>query len=546
MAHLENEFLSKKYQKWDNFKDDDDDDDTAVPVRSQTQYDHAGDADIEIVDQMLLTPAQLEKFKKLDQTKQEIWQIVVRKLRVWSASSQGAEEGDDAIPCRPYAILVNNIYPLGQVVSKKICDPPEVYPSATEILKLSLDAMADPPSSIPQHRPDKIVFADKALVGQLRRSYAALGIECTYLTESEGIDACISELSGHLVRKDLASVGSVSEKPGLALPADAVAAWYEACATFVDLAPWHKLMERQSVQIDATESISLSSKPDSSVQGGSVYVSVLGNSEDPNDDSLKGLALFFTRTDLQRRVLPPGQTLALMENPSLRRCAACDKKAPAGTELKRCTRCQCVFYCDATCQRTHWKAHKVNCVDPKTVAASDSKQAHMWGARELSVFFGGITSMPFDDLDAIDAHQARVGNYRGQALYPTPLLFRHGEPSAPLPSDLLWLTRGLQAINAMLQTAPAFLNASMAGLLGVNAKGEPVDTTEEAKLMVDIPTLVGGSERVTLRNSSVLSMHDVEALRAAIKKKHEEKLAAAESGAAVADDTANDGSCCVM
>jgi hypothetical protein len=65
---------------------------------------------------MLLTPAQVERFKKLSQTKQEIWQIVVRKLRVWSASSEGAEEGEEAIPCRPFAILVNNIYPMGQVM----------------------------------------------------------------------------------------------------------------------------------------------------------------------------------------------------------------------------------------------------------------------------------------------------------------------------------------------------------------------------------------------------------------------------------------------
>ncbi len=76
--------------------------------------------DIEIRDQMLLTSAQLEKYKRMNQTKSEIWQIVVRKLRVWSASSEGAVEGDDAIPCRPYAILVNNIYPLGQVSSTSV------------------------------------------------------------------------------------------------------------------------------------------------------------------------------------------------------------------------------------------------------------------------------------------------------------------------------------------------------------------------------------------------------------------------------------------
>jgi hypothetical protein len=138
-----------------------------------------------------------------------------------------------------------------------------------EILDLSIDAMLDPPNSIPQHRPEKVVFADKLLVGALRKSYAALDIECTYLTESEGIDGCISELSGHLVRKDMASIGSVSEKPGLAslgLSPEQLKAWHEACAKFGNLKPWTKLMERQAIQIDATSSLALNTKSNSSVK----------------------------------------------------------------------------------------------------------------------------------------------------------------------------------------------------------------------------------------------------------------------------------------
>ncbi|KAF0692886.1 Aste57867_16088 [Aphanomyces stellatus] len=539
MAHLDNEFLNKKYQKWDNFKDDEDDIEAIPASAQQTQYDHAGEEDITVVDQMLLTPAQLEKFKRMDQKKSEIWQIVVRKLRVWSASSEGAAEGEEAIPCRPYAILVNNIYPLGQVVSKKICDPPQVFPSAQEILALSLDAMADPPNSIPQHRPDKIVFADKRLVGDLRVSYAALGIECTYLTESEGIDACISELSGHLIRKDMASIGSVSEKPGLlslGISPDQVKEFYATCAKFAELQPWRRMVERQAIQIDASSSLSLNSKPNSSVQGGSVYVSVLGHVDDPTkEDSLKGMALFFTRTDLQRRVLPPGQTLALMENPALRRCAACDKKAPADKELKRCTRCQCVFYCDANCQRSHWKDHKINCVDP----SKQQDQKQQWGARELSVFFGGITSMTFDDLDAIDKYDCRVAE--GSAAYPTPLLFRNGEASLPTSADLLWLVRGMQSIIQMQTTSPGFMNASMPELLGLKE--------DETKLTLTISTMTQENEPVVIRNSSVLSMHDVQALRELVQKRQEEKNSATPPPAPTDGDapaTSDESSCSIM
>ncbi|RHY03128.1 hypothetical protein DYB36_007084 [Aphanomyces astaci] len=273
MAHLENEYLTKKYQKWDHFEDDEEDG-MALPASAKpTQYDHAGDADITIVDQMLLTPAQLQKYKRMDQTKSEIWQIVVRKLRVWSASSEGAAEGDEAIPCRPYAILVNNIYPLGQVL----------------------------------------------------------------------------ELSGHLVRKDMASIGAVSEKPGL---------------------------------------LSLGLTNDQVVE---LYV--------------------------------------------------------------------------------------------------------VWGARELSVFYGNITAVPFDDLDAIDKLNCRIAkDPDGSGLYPTPILFRHGEATLPTGADLLWLVRGLQAVIHMTTTYPNFVNATMPELLGL--------TDDESKLTLPISTMTGEEENVVVRNSS--------------------------------------------
>lgn len=64
---------------------------------------------------MLLTPKQVETYRKLDKRESEIWQVVVRKLRVWSAASEGPDDGSEAVPCRPYCVLVNNLYPLGQV-----------------------------------------------------------------------------------------------------------------------------------------------------------------------------------------------------------------------------------------------------------------------------------------------------------------------------------------------------------------------------------------------------------------------------------------------
>ena len=45
------------------------------------------------------------------------------------------------------------------------------------------------------------------------------------------------------------------------------------------------------------------------------------------------------------------------------RCGACHKvRAFVGTRpLKLCARCQRVAYCNATCQKSDWKAHKKSC-----------------------------------------------------------------------------------------------------------------------------------------------------------------------------------------
>jgi len=42
-------------------------------------------------------------------------------------------------------------------------------------------------------------------------------------------------------------------------------------------------------------------------------------------------------------------------------CAYCKKSGSKKHELLRCSRCQVVVYCDATCQRAHWKVHKQRC-----------------------------------------------------------------------------------------------------------------------------------------------------------------------------------------
>jgi hypothetical protein len=48
-------------------------------------------------------------------------------------------------------------------------------------------------------------------------------------------------------------------------------------------------------------------------------------------------------------------------------CAGCEKSSDS--PLKRCAKCQAVFYCSRKCQTTHWKTHKKTCNKPPTPTA---------------------------------------------------------------------------------------------------------------------------------------------------------------------------------
>ncbi|CAI5714927.1 unnamed protein product [Peronospora destructor] len=539
------QFLTKKYEKWNNFQEDSDSDTDDV-LRVPTQFDVEGDADIVISTKMLLTSNQVERYRKLEKKQLEVWQVVVRQLRVWSASSTGAEEGQDAIPCRPYCVLVNNLYPLGQVVSKKICDPPEVYPSTETVLELTLQAMLDPPTNTPQHRPDKIVFPNKHFVGKLRKSYSALSIECSYLSESDGIDAYIQELSQHLIRKDLASVAEVSERPGLVsgpgVTPEALSAFYSACKQYAELEPWDHFAERQAIQIDAVGDEKLRLDARHHISRGTVFSSVISTHTDsgPNGeggDHIRGMALFYTRADLERRVLPPGEQLALMETSELRRCAKCDKRAASGKELKRCTRCKCTFYCNAQCQRGHWKDHKVSCTPLGSTTSGTAEQKIVWGAKEMSILYGPQTSVPFYDLDVIAKHSLPIAKVKGDTLYPSAVVFREGDPSVPDVTELAWLTRGLNAQIEVISNHPLFMQKTMGELLGLDEHDG-----EQRKLKLSCKTF-GFSDQLVIRNSTVLTMQDVERLRKVIKKQQTatQEASANESDANESNENTKDG-----
>ena len=42
-------------------------------------------------------------------------------------------------------------------------------------------------------------------------------------------------------------------------------------------------------------------------------------------------------------------------------CSNCQNPGREGAPLKRCSRCQCTFYCSALCQKQDWRSHKAVC-----------------------------------------------------------------------------------------------------------------------------------------------------------------------------------------
>lgn len=304
--------------------------------------------------------------------------------------------------------------------------------------------------------------------------------------------------------------------------------FYAACAHYAMLEPWNRLAERQAIQIDAREEIRIDKRH--TVSRGTIFSSVIATRA--AESNIHGLALFFTRADLERRVLPSGEQLAHIANPELRRCGFCDKKSVAGAELRRCTRCKCTFYCNAECQKSHWTDHKLNCIAPGAAPPAGSKQIQ-WGAKEISILFGSMTSVPFDDLDAIDRHGFAIGKYRDEAYYPSAVVFKQGEPEIPDVSSLLWLTRALLAQIELLEKHPLFMQSTLIDF--VDEEGGD----EQRTFALSTKTL-GFDDHLVVRNSTVLTTGDVEKIRGIVADQKAATSSDAKTEAGDADATEGD------
>lgn len=164
---------------------------------------------------MLLNKKTVRELRKLPQPNESItWQVVWRPLRVWSAASCGAAEGEGAIPCRPFCAFVTELFPRGRVLSKHLCSPPERAPSPNDVLQYLVETMKKPPGSEAPMRPGKVVIPSGFVVASISKSLAALDVECSQLSEAEGVADCVTEFSEFLLRRDMASASQANSQQG--------------------------------------------------------------------------------------------------------------------------------------------------------------------------------------------------------------------------------------------------------------------------------------------------------------------------------------------
>lgn len=177
--------------------------------------------------------------------------------------------------------------------------------------------------------------------------------------------------------------------------------YFAAAARFFAAQPWNRFPSTRALVLQAPA-------PGGEPSGlfttgvtapvGRVWVSVMGDGTDgaARGSTPRGLAVFFTRADLENRMLPGGK-VARERGLRCQSCGAREEEAGRARRLLRCTRCRSVYYCSGDCQRSDWAQHKPGCV----LAGAHEVNGVRWGLRECVVMFEEGLMLPFPDLDAV-------------------------------------------------------------------------------------------------------------------------------------------------
>ena len=477
------------YSKWDNLDSDDDGADaedeggkknsgTLGALSAATQF-NLGASSAVISDVDLLEKAsekvraQAKRISSLPQRDKEVWQVVVRKLRVWSASSKGADQGRGAIPCRPHAIFVMTLYPKGGLLSQQVCSPCEDPATSMDILEHLFSVMLNP-STGAQRRPGKLVFPDDVHVGALFKAMQNIKVEVSQLSEADGIDGVVSVFSNFLVKKDIANVGPTSEKPGIltgagVLPGTCKAA-FTAFRSLFAAHPWKKFHERQAIKLRFSSRISAKNNYGNvtKVEPTTVWAGIFGHDDssgngDGDSSSVMGIQVYFSRLDLEARLTPPGHKAFRPSAHREPRCSYTNKTAAEASvkSLKRTKPRKFdirsgeeLQYASADALRSHWPDVKKHARPLTERDEGIAKGRKRWMDEEIAVLFEDQTMLPFDDHDAIEKHDLDLPS---DGAYPFAYQLKKGETERASIANLLFLARASRCI---VKALPSFAELS--------------------------------------------------------------------------------------
>ncbi|KAI9913443.1 hypothetical protein PsorP6_005443 [Peronosclerospora sorghi] len=105
------------------------------------------------------------------------------------------------------------------------------------------------------------------------------------------------------------------------------------------------------------------------------------------------------------------------------------------------------------------------------------------------------------------AHSLQIATVDVESLYPSSVVFRHGKTSVPDVTQLEWLTRALTAQIEIIGHQPQFMRKTMGAWIGMEE-----EDGEQGKVDLSCETF-GWKDELVIRNSTVLTMKNVERLR---------------------------------
>lgn len=396
-------------------------------------------------------------------------QVVAQKARVWAAD-------DDGQACRPWYLLILELYPRGKVINHQVHRPASIQPSTSALLSFFLQHVSSPPSPATPVRPTHVSFVDPAVTLSVKPHLEKLAMVVDTLTLADGVSDYMRMFADKLVQSDRATRSDAAERPGLlsnpSVTSDLISTLLSRAVHMHQIQPWTRIPEYIALRVTLPLQPKYACKGSNIENKLTMYVSVLGA-----EGSVMGFAAVPSLATLRlkfRRVMA-GRGKASLDDDAddtddadvlgFRRivptdiclCAACG--APVASERTtengqtghwawRCAQCRFVHYCNRDCQRDDWKRrHRAECHrlleaenEGSTHNFSDQIQASRtklmqarreltqarkewgWVYRELALLYMDPTAVPFDDLDHFDTCNWSFVNSTSPPLYPLPFV----------------------------------------------------------------------------------------------------------------------------